>query len=360
MRRITRWLEEYALAENGVLPGQELDTRVTALRELGRNFDQMGPMQLREVMTTAHFADYFSDAISRMFLEDYAYQQGAWVNYTKPDTAPDFRDVKRWKMSMPGTLYQRYEKGEAMATMRETTEYAYGVDQFARQFDVSWETLKNDDLGKIAQTPQDMVVSATNWINGFVSNLYDNATTQAGLIALGAIYSGTGRLTAANLAVGLNAMKSRTDTNGDPIQINRVHLVIPQILEIQAAAILQDLLSYGGPGGNVLNQFVVQVHVDPYITWAGANVPWYLFADPTEITTVPVIRMDGWPAPVSVMKQSDIQLVNGTAPPEFLMGNFATGNIEFMVIDVVGGNDDATYGGVVDVNGIYYSSGTTP
>ena len=360
MIRVTQWLEEYALASRGALPEPELAQRVTALRDMGRNFHDLSTPQLKEVMTTAHFADYFGDALSRMFLEDYAYQPGSWLGYTKPDTAPDFRDVKRFKMSQPGTLYPRYEKGEALATDREITKYEYGVDQFSRQFDVSWEALKNDDLGQIKQTPLDMVTAARTWLDGFVSNLYDNAITQAGLIALGAVYGGTGRLTAANLAVGLNAMRMRVDGGGLPIQISRIHLVIPTILEIQAAQILRDLLSYGGVGGNVLSSFIVKVHVDPYIGWAGANVPWYLFADPAEITTVPVVRLQGWPGPVAFMKQSDISVVSGSAPPEFLMGNFATGDIEFQVVDIVGGNSCATYGGVVDVNGIYYSSGTTP
>jgi hypothetical protein len=42
------------------------------------------------------------------------------------------------------------------------------------------------------------------------------------------------------------------------------------------------------------------------------------------------------------------------------MGSFATGDIEFMVEDIVGGWDDAVYVGVTDPRGIYWSSGTTP
>ena len=60
------------------------------------------------------------------------------------------------------------------------------------------------------------------------------------------------------------------------------------------------------------------------------------------------------------MKQSNIQMVTGTAPSAFLMGSFATGDIEFMVEDVVGAWDDASYVGVTDFRGLYYSSGTTP
>jgi hypothetical protein len=167
-------------------------------------------------------------------------------------------------------------------------------------------------------------------------------------------------LTAANLAIGLNAMMQRTDVNDNQMNIGSVNVVIPPILRIQAADILQDLLSYGGAGGNVLGQFTANVYVDPYIATAAPNVPWYLFADPMDVPAVTFARLEGMPGPVVVKKASDIQRMFGTAPAAFMMGSFATGDIEYLVEDVVGGWDDDEYVGVTDFRGIYYSSGTTP
>ena len=386
MYQVSQWLEEYALASFGLgeneretavrlsesdlpqlftekvtaMPVDEAMARIKALREIGRRGRSMSQAEFAEVMTTAHFTDYFGDAISRAFYADYQYSVGSWKNYTYADTVPDFRNVDRYRMSEPGTLQKRREKAQHATTYISDSAIYYGVDEFSREFDVSWRAIQNDDLGKIRETPQRMVRAAGRWIDAWVSALYDNAVTQASLIALGAVYGGTGRLTATNLAIGLNAMMQRVDANGNQMNINRVHLVIPKVLQIQAADILQDLLSYGGAGGNVLAQFVAGVHVDPYIAFAGANVPWYLFADPSEVPTVTVARMVGWPGPVSFMKRSDIQMMSGTAPAAFTMGDFATGNIWFGVEDVVGGWDDATYVGVTDFRGIYYSNGTTP
>jgi hypothetical protein len=361
MRNIIRWIEEYALAETGAIAGDELDRRVTALRELSRNHDVMTPTQFRETLTTAHFTDYFADAISRAFYADYEYKVGQWQNYVYMDEAPDFRGVKRFRMTEPGTLQKRYEKEGPMSTTYITPSYIeYGVDEWAVEIDFSWRTIVNDDLGKIRETPRRMVNAHKRWIDAFVSALYDNAVTQATLAALGAPWAGTGRLTAPNLAIGLNAMMQRVDANGNQMNISRVHLVIPPILKIQAADILQDLLQYGGAGGNVLGQFLSgSVYVDPYIATAGLNVPWYLFADPSEIPAVTLVRMRGWPGPVVSMKKSDIQVVTGTAPAAFLMGSYNTGDIHYAVEDVIGAWDDAAYVGVTDFRGIYYSSGTT-
>lgn len=386
MYRVCRWIQEFAIAEMAgdasvaadavrlsesdldqlfqesvtVVPHDEAMRTVLALRELGMRGPSMEPAEFMEVMTTAHFTDYFGTALSRAFLSDYTSMSSDWMSYVKHDVVPDFRDVERFRMTKPGGLDQRAEKARAKTTYRSVSKLEYGVDEFAREFDVSWRTIMNDDLGKIRETPRDMANAATDWLSSFVSNLYDNATSQAGLIALGAVYAGTGRLTAANLAVGLNAMMQRTDANGTPITIKKVWVVIPPILQIQAASILRDLLSYGGAGGNVLSDFVAGVKVDPYITFAGINVPWYLVADPSEIGGITVARLQGWPGPIVYMKQSDIKMVQGTAPGAFTMGDYDTGNILWTVEDVVGGWDDATYAGVTDFRGVYYSTGTTP
>ncbi len=43
----------------------------------------------------------------------------------------------------------------------------------------------------------------------------------------------------------------------------------------------------------------------------------------------------------------------------YALGSFDTGDIEYQVADIVGGWDDASFVGVTDYRGMYYSSGTT-
>jgi hypothetical protein len=88
-------------------------------------------------------------------------------------------------------------------------------------------------------------------------------------------------------------------------------------------------------------------------------VPWYLFADPAEIPAVTVVRQQGVPGPFTYMKEPEIRVLSGTAPQQFTLGSFATGDIEYGVSDLIGGWDDATYVGATDWRGLYYSSGTT-
>jgi hypothetical protein len=362
-KQIMKWLQEYVYdteKEAAVLPMAEIELRVKGIKE---SFESETVDQMNEAMTTAHFSYYFADALSRKFLKDYAYQQGSWRNYTFADTAPDFRDVDRFRMSEPGTLRLRREKAEMKAGEVHDSEVHYGVEEYSEQFDISWRTIQNDDLGKLRQTPLKMAQAAARFEDAFVSALYDNAVTQATLAGLGAPWSGTGRLTAANLAIGINAMKQRPAVaGGDLVQINRIHLVIPPVLEIQANTILESVLMAGVATNdkNVLGRYIAGVWTDPYIAFTAPNIPWYLFADPNEVETVPVARLQGFDAPWTFMKMSDMRLVSGSAPSPFMMGSFATGDIEYGVETIIGGWDDASYVGVINPVGIYYSSGTTP
>jgi len=74
---------------------------------------------------------------------------------------------------------------------------------------------------------------------------------------------------------------------------------------------------------------------------------------------VTVARLNGWTGPAVFMKKSNMETIMGSAPAAILMGSFETGDIEYMVEDVIGGWDDASLVGVSDYRGLYYSSGTT-
>lgn len=369
MQTIIKWVEEIALAEQGsdLVEAGELDRRVTALRELGRNWRNMGGAQFQEAMTVSHFATYFADALDRAFYDDYEYQRGDWPSYTYPDEAIDFRDVKRFRMSEPETLTKRREVMQHRETYVQESELTYGVDEFSRAFEVSWRTILNDDLAKIAETPRRMARAASRFEDEFVSALYHNATTQAGLVALGALYSTTAVLTKDSLKAGVNAMMARQDALGNPLMVDGLNLVVGPTLVVEASEILQNQLSYGNPGGSVtgsvvgssnnLRNYLSGIKVDPYIRDGGSGEqPWYLIANPSSIPTITVARLRGVPGPFTFRKASDTILLSGSAPSAFLMGGADLGSIVFYVETIIGGWDDSTYGGVTDFQGIYYSA----
>jgi hypothetical protein len=359
--KIISWLSD-GISEiekaKAVLPIAEIDTRIAAMKEV---FTAPTPTQLKEAMTTAHFATYFGTLLDRQFVKDYESYAGSWKSYTKGDTAPDFRDISRMRMDRYMRLHLRREKAESKAGYLVENEFHYGVEEYSTQMDISWRTLLNDDLGKIREVPQQLAMAAAEFEDEFVSNLYDNAVTQATILVLGAPWSGTGRLTAANLAIGINGMMTRTTPEGRPMNIRRIFLVIPPLLKLQADTILSSALMAGVATNdkNVLPGYIAGVFTDPYIATAAPNVPWYLFADPNEIGAVRVARLQGVPGPLTYMKEPEVRILSGGAPSGFDAGSFATGDIEYGVSTFIGGWDSGTLVGVTDGRGFYYSNGTT-
>lgn len=343
------------------ISGEELDTRVNALKEMySPSVINASPAQFKEVLTTAHFSNYFSDALSRMFYQDYAVREMSWREYTFADSAPTFREVDRLRMSRPGTLYKRREKAEAKATEVKDSQISYGVEQYARQFDISWRVILEDDLGKIREVPRDMARAAVEFENQFVTALFDNATTQAALVALGAQFAGNGALTHENLADAITQMNTRVDPDGYPLSVGSITLVVPPDLALQAAVIMGSTQASGTTDNdvNVIPRFLRGFIVNDQITTTADAKPWYLFADPATVPTVPVVRLQGYEMPFVYMRASNIDMVMGSAPPAMLMGSYETGDIEYTVEDFIGGWDDDTYVGVADYRGIFYSSGT--
>jgi len=350
-------------AKAGYINSQEYETRKSAIETVYKEYKHLSPSKLREVMTTANFNDYFADALQRRLLEQYQFQRSAWQDYTKVELVNDTRDKKLFSRTPFGTLYRRGEKGEATADGMEVEYIEMGVEEFTRQFDVSIEAILNDDLGAIMETPRLMFEAARRFEDSFVSNLFDNATSQAALVGLGANYAGTGRLTHANLMIGIAAMASRLYTRSDgttyPIAVEGLTLVIPPILAPQAETIFSSQLAPGVATNdvNVVNKYIRGYRVDPYIGFTAPNIPWYLFA--SNIPAVSVVRLQAAPAPFVVKKRSDIESSIGQVPAFYGMGSFNTGDAEWKVVDYIGGWDDETYAGITDYQGVYYSSGTT-
>lgn len=367
MRRILATVLEVAME---IHKGQ--DQRQSEVRELWGAFDDYlsgnasRPAKVEEALVTADFPYYFGRTISAAVEARYNYQQGAWRDYTKATTVPNFLTGVRYRFDEFDRLVKRREKQEARAGSVAEHRWLLAVDLFAKQIDLSYRVLVNDDLGAFNDIPVKLGDSARRFEDWWVSALYDNALSQAAMVALGAAYSGTGRLTTNNLAIAYNAFLTRVDAKGQPLNIPPRYIVGPPILGLVANQILQSerIAELATNSINPLRN-ALTFKADPYMAFAAPNVPWYLAADPNDVAAITVARMDGHPGPEVFAKAPDkvpMSAGGGLGTADWRQGSFVTGNIEIMVETIIGARNDAPAGlvGVSDPNGWYYSSGTTP
>jgi len=371
-RRILNMVLEMALAES---PSDNARTQnlSEAYCYIDRQLSNVSEQQpavgkLAEALVTGHFPLYLGRTISVAVLKRYNYQAGQWRDYLAQDTVPTYNNAERYRMSeVAGRPQRRREKGEIDATSFYESRLTLAVDDYGKQIDFSHRILVNDDLGAFGNIIQKLGDSCRRFEDWFASALYDNAVTQASLIAAGVAYGDTGRLTTANLMIGWNAFLTRVDGGGNPLAIAPKYLVIPPILRLTANQILQSerVAELATNAINPIRGFL-EVREDPYIAWVAgtANIPWYLFADPNDIPAVTFVRLQGTTGPALYAKAPDkvpMTATGGLGAADWRLGSFISGDIEISVEDIIGSRNDsvATWVGVTDQQGIYYSNGTT-
>ena len=367
MRTILSTIMEMALLE------QPDNAKQQTIREVYGFYDNVvsdrvsaPPAKLQESLMVGNFPLYFARTLSVVIRDRFQYQEGQWRDYTLPDQLPDYRTGDRYRFSEFDLPVRRRDKQETRAGYVYEARTQVQLDDYAKQIDFSRRVLINDDMGAFNDIAMKMGDSTRRFLDIYVSSLYDNALSQAALIALGANYAGTGRLTTANLMIGWNAFTQRQGARGNPLSVFPTYLVIPPILKLTADMILasEKIAELATNGVNPLRNGL-QVKIDPYIAFTVPNVPWYLFADPRSHAAVPVVRLTGrtedFRLYAKAPDKTPMSASMGLGTPDWREGSFLTGDIEMSVETTIGSRVDDPTGlvGIEDPNGIYYSSGTT-
>jgi len=323
--------------------------------------------QFMEVMTSADFTHAITEFVQRQALPGYTRKTFAFEPLVKPDTLPNYLPVSRYQ-NRAGVDDLEFVGEKAPArpgSVDDATLRQYQVFRWEKQYDFSHEALVNDDLGYFSDLATKMGEAARRTLEKFVSRMYTNALTTARLIALGALYAQTGRLTTARVSDARMAFNQRTDARGEPINASLGYIVHHSglkdvALTIQNSELVPELAT------NAANIARNTVFIeDPYIAGAAPNLPWYGFTDYNASGVIPFVlaRRQGVPGPLILRKKSDIESVTsllGTgAAVDPIWGDFASGNITLKVVDVWGTYISAT-GNLFDERGAYYSTGTAP
>jgi len=319
---------------------------------------------MREAITTSDFPYLFGQVVDRQMLAAYKIAVPEWRAYTKVGTAKDFntwRSQKVWGNDEDLPLVT--EKGEYLVAPVGEARYTGQVYKRGRQFDISWESLINDDLGAFGNIPERFARAAIRTEARFVTSLYAAAAGPNPLLfgvpPAGAIVDVDGQnvfnvgvlpLTIANLELTMGLMAAQLDASGEPISIRGIHLVVPPQMEFAARAIITSSMQMwtqvaaGGavpyPMTSVIPQMGIKLHVDPFLPvvdlTATDDTTWYLFAEPSQGAAMEFKYLRGHESPEICMKASDKVTVGGGALSPF-SGDFATDNVFYRVRTVFGG-----------------------
>jgi hypothetical protein len=344
---------------------QELTEALALFSNTGRLPSHRHEFLLREALTSGDFPALFGVLLDQQLLARYSAWVPAWQAYCPTGTLADFNVARLHKVyGNDEYLPQVAERAPYPETVPGAGFYTRQVAKHGRSFGISFEARVNDFLDAFSDIPQRFATAVVRTRARDVTATFSGAAgPNAGQFGapiadvdgqnvtnLGAL-----PLTIANLQATLLLMSQQTDPNGEPILVRGVHLVVPPALEFTARAILnsamvQQVDTVGGananppayvplPVVNVVAQYGVQLHVDPFLPivdlTANRNGTWYVFADPGQGKAIQMDYLRGHEAPEICLKASNKVSTSGGAISPF-DGDFESDNIEYRVREIHG------------------------
>lgn len=326
--------------------------------------DRRATFAFQEAMSRSDFTVLFGDVIDRQLLAAYQTRPVQWPSYAKRGRVRDFRTVKRFTLDGGEAVLDKV-KELAPYKNRAVTDasYSYAVEKYGDQIAVSWESMVNDDLDALSDLPTRLGNAARRTEEKFAATMFSGSggpdatffsTAHKNLInstVIGSTVTPNPALTIVGLQQAMQVMGQQVDTDGGPIYVEGVTLVVPPALEVAANNIVNatEILAASGGGDGTGNDQLrvanwmrnrVSVVVNPWlpiVNTTSGNSAWYLFANPNVgRPSMEIGFLTGHETPELWVKSPNAMRVGGgpVAPEE---GDFEHDAIQYRVRMVLGG-----------------------
>lgn len=325
----------------GRYPNARLAEAATLMRRVWEG-DYRAMLQLREALSTSDFGALFGATLDRQLLATYQATTPVWQSFATRRVVKDFRpstffDVLGGQAILPkvGQLGEYPQRGV------DISDYTLQVAKRGARFSLSWETLVNDDLDAFRDLPQRLAQAARNTEDFVATGLLEvDGAPNPAFFTGGTVLTGNPALTSDSLEDAIQAVKSRKDSDGNPVATGGLVLVVPSALEMTARRILDttEVRITDGTrtlvtGNSLSNQ--VQLSVNPWLTSATA---WYVVPVPNQgRPALAVGFLRGYETPEIRVKADGGQMLGGgQVPPED--GSFDIDDIQYRARHVIGGS----------------------
>lgn len=264
-----------------------------------------------EAVSTGSFPNILLDALNKKLVQDYSEYaiKGFDMLYIKENLA-DFKTQHRIRMGYFSDLSDVAEAGPYTEIAPPTDEQiTYSASKKGNLLTVSEETIRNDDLGKIAAFPQRLARAARHTFYKRVTNFFTNNPNYVpdGLAWFHANHSnlGSNPLSIAELAAREVALGTQTEKDsGNPLGFPLRWLMVPLHLKSAAYGINNTDKYNTGPGLSVANEFyqrfgapdadgdAPRIIVNTLLDGVDQN-DWYYGTDPAQGPFLVVGFLDG-------------------------------------------------------------------
>ena len=244
--------------------------------------------------TTSDFPDLLQSAGRRFLMDQFEAAGSPIKQVARERTAADFRTITGIQLGGFGTLPTIDEAGEYKNDTFKSRKESYKLSTFGKMFNLSRQSLINDDLGAFSDPLRIMARAAAETEAVALAALINSNPALSDAVAL--FHATHGNLAGAGAVPGLTplsdarlAMRTQKDLDGvTPLNVTPKYLLAPpkfettieQILASIAAATAADVSVFAGK-------------ITPLIEPRLNGNPWYLFADPNTAPVLEYAYLDG-------------------------------------------------------------------
>lgn len=277
--------------------------------------------ELKEAHATTDFPKLLANTMNKALLDKFKGVNSPWRQYTLKSSLSDFKKASRVVMSELSDLTLKVESGPNKGQGQRENGYDIQLETRSATLEVTRQTIINDDLNALLQTPQRFGRSAARTIaKRVVDRIEGDYLAYDGSRLFLAAHGNSGQTALANSAAGIAALSAGmtviTDStdpdSGEKMGFSPKFLVVPAALEDTARRIVDpaNFIPVTTTGGttNVGKVSRLEVLVEPFITSATA---WYIMADPNDAPVIEIAFLDGKEEPDLLIKKADTISVAG-------------------------------------------------
>jgi len=275
------------------MEGQPRNKRILAARELFERAlrgSTRARADLEEALSTSDFPYLLGAGYDRELVAAYAAINPVWPQFATRKVVPNFKERTIVDL-LGGRAGLEKVKEAAEYKSRGVTESkkSFKVDKYGGIIPLTWEMFVNDDLDAFRDLPDRLATAARETEERLAASVFFNASG-SGLSTWADARDATGKnLDAANLQAAITDVTSRKDSDGRPVMVPNLRLMVPPSLANTATSIVntirvKDPSTGREVEGNGLSQ-TPQVVVNPWLTVVGSGYSsvskmWILLPEP--------------------------------------------------------------------------------
>jgi len=260
--------------------------------------------------STISLPGILSNVANKYIIDAFNAVETAWRPISAIRPVQDFKQITSY--SLTGDL--SYEKVGAAGELKSGTlgelSYTNQADTYGKMLAITRKDIINDDLGAFMAIPRRMGRGAALKINDVfwtaflagVGTFWTSGRTNL-------ISGGTTNLSSSSLDTATATFRNQTDPDGKPLGAMPRILLVPPVLSMTAAALMNStLINTGGsattaavPNTNVwqgMYQIVSSTYLSNSSYTGYSTTAWFLLCDPNDIPTIEVAFLNGRETPI--------------------------------------------------------------